>query len=127
MTPTIGVKLIQYDKFDTVRVRNDSAIQRILARHQQFKHHEVRKEDVRLLFADALALFLALLASVAGEQPIQHLSQPTSARRLPLRSMPNYRRTWMTTLFGCTRLPFGLSSKSGFPTGSACRAVPRSQ
>jgi hypothetical protein len=75
LTPTIGVKLIQYDKFDTVRVRNDSAIQRILARHQQFKHHEVRKEDVRLLFADALALFLALLASVAGEHRPQRLGQ----------------------------------------------------
>jgi hypothetical protein len=43
----IRVKLIQNDKFEPVRFRNDSAIKRILARHRQFK--AARGEAVSLL------------------------------------------------------------------------------
>ena len=64
LAPPIGVKLVEHEKVEPVRVVHDSTIKRVLPRHQQFEHHEIREQDVRLGLADTLPFVRALLAGI---------------------------------------------------------------
>lgn len=63
----IGVQLVQNDEVQIICISDDCLVQRVLPRHQQLEHHEVRQQDVRLRFADPPTLGFALLPGVARE------------------------------------------------------------
>jgi hypothetical protein len=67
------VKLVEHDEFKAIRVGDHGTVEWILPRHQQFEHHEIREQDVRLRVTNALALIIAFLARIAGEGRTQLL------------------------------------------------------
>jgi hypothetical protein len=70
---TISVKLIKHDEFKAICVGDHGTVEWILPRHQQFEHHEIGEQDVRLRVTNALALIIAFLARMAGEGRTQLL------------------------------------------------------
>jgi hypothetical protein len=75
LAAAVGVKLVQHDEVEPVRVCDNGAVEWGLARHQQLKHHEIGEQDVDLCVADAFALFRAFLAGIAREGRPQPIGQ----------------------------------------------------
>jgi hypothetical protein len=58
-----------------VRVRDDGPIKSVLARHQEFEHHEVGQQDIGLCLSDPLTFIGAFLACVARKGRAQLIRQ----------------------------------------------------
>jgi hypothetical protein len=78
----IGMELVKHYEFQTFCVTDDLLIERILTRHQQLKHHEIRQKDIWRISCNGLALFAALLSCVSCEGWTPRLWEPRFADKL---------------------------------------------
>jgi hypothetical protein len=61
------VEFVEHQEIESIRIGNDGAIPVALASHEQFEHHEIRKQNVRFRGSHLLTLIGCLLAGVTGE------------------------------------------------------------
>ncbi len=65
LAAAIGMQLVENDEIETLGILDDGPVERVLPRHQELEHHEIRQQDIGLRLPDALAFLLAFLPGVA--------------------------------------------------------------
>jgi hypothetical protein len=65
LATAIGVQLFENDEVETLRIFDDGLVEIVLPGHQQFKHHEIRQQDVGLGLPYPFTLVLVFLAALS--------------------------------------------------------------